>query len=268
MTADAPDLIDAGVHQQPMQPGVEPIRVAQRGQITPGTDEGVLDGVRRPVRVPDHEPGGRVEAGDRGACQLGEGVMIALPRSLHEVSLSSRPSGGGAAQVAALAEYGVAGRGMASPLGSGSSEHRPGAGPTRYHHAPAQTSEARQLEPAPVKIQEADAKSLLVAQGLPVPAWEVAHTGPRRAPRPSGSWPRRRGRRHQGPGPRRRPRQGRRREAGLRRGRGRARRRARSSGMDIKGITVRKVLVAAGGRHRPRVLHVGRPRPRRAVGSC
>jgi succinyl-CoA synthetase beta subunit len=27
-----------------------------------------------------------------------------------------------------------------------------------------------------VKIQEADAKSLLLAQGLPVPAWEVAHT--------------------------------------------------------------------------------------------
>ncbi len=31
---------------------------------------------------------------------------------------------------------------------------------------------------SPVKIQEADAKSLLVAQGLPVPAWEVAHTVP------------------------------------------------------------------------------------------
>ena len=29
-----------------------------------------------------------------------------------------------------------------------------------------------------MKIQEADAKSLLVAQGLPVPAWEVAHTVP------------------------------------------------------------------------------------------
>ena len=28
----------------------------------------------------------------------------------------------------------------------------------------------------PVKIQEADAKTLLVAQGLPVPAWEVART--------------------------------------------------------------------------------------------
>jgi succinyl-CoA synthetase beta subunit len=31
-------------------------------------------------------------------------------------------------------------------------------------------------EPLRVKIQEADAKSLLVAQGLPVPAWAVAHT--------------------------------------------------------------------------------------------
>jgi len=29
-----------------------------------------------------------------------------------------------------------------------------------------------------VKIQEADAKSLLVAQGLPVPDWAVAHTVP------------------------------------------------------------------------------------------
>ena len=29
-----------------------------------------------------------------------------------------------------------------------------------------------------MKIQEADAKTLLVAQGLPVPDWEVAHTVP------------------------------------------------------------------------------------------
>ena len=92
MTApNPPDLIDAGVHQQSMQPGVEAIRVAQRGQITPGTDKGVLDGVRRTIRIPEHEPGGRVEAGDRGACQLGEGVMIASPRSLHEVTLHVAP---------------------------------------------------------------------------------------------------------------------------------------------------------------------------------
>ncbi|MFL5722350.1 MAG: ATP-grasp domain-containing protein, partial [Chloroflexota bacterium] len=29
-----------------------------------------------------------------------------------------------------------------------------------------------------MKIQEADAKSLLVAQGQPVPAWEVAYSAP------------------------------------------------------------------------------------------
>ena len=41
--------------------------------------------------IPEHEPGGRVEAGDRGACQHGEGVMIALPRSHHEVSRHHAP---------------------------------------------------------------------------------------------------------------------------------------------------------------------------------
>ena len=42
---------------------------------------------------------------------------------------------------------------------------------------PSPSPHRRTLEPdPPVKIQEADAKSLLVAQGLPVPAWEVAHT--------------------------------------------------------------------------------------------
>src|SRR6185503_7478925 len=44
---------------------------------------------------------------------------------------------------------------------------------TRYHRRPRTASLP---EPARVKIQEADAKSLLVAQGLPVPPWAVAHT--------------------------------------------------------------------------------------------
>ena len=85
------ELVDAGVDDESTQPGVESVRVAQRGQITPGTDERILDGVRRAIRIPEHEPGGRVEAGDRGACQLGEGVMIAPPRSLHEVSRHHGP---------------------------------------------------------------------------------------------------------------------------------------------------------------------------------
>src|SRR3954469_7134292 len=49
-------------------------------------------------------------------------------------------------------------------------EARPDAVPSLPHPT-------RPAEPSPlVKIQEADAKTLLVAQGLPVPDWEVAHT--------------------------------------------------------------------------------------------
>ena len=121
---------------------------------------------------------------------------------------------------------------------------------TRYHRSP--TRPASRSRRRRVKIQEADAKSLLVAQGLPVPGWEVAHTV-------------RRGARRRRAHPRRRAPSavvikaqvlvgGRGKAGGVKLastpGRGRAGRRGRSSGMDIKGITVRKVLVAAGRRHR------------------
>ena len=175
--------------------------------------------------------------------------MIAPPRSLHEVLAASRPSA------------------VARPTWPRSSSMarrrrrdsfrivRPGA--TRYHRAPARPAPAEPVRR--VKIQEADAKSLLVAQGLPVPAWEVAHTAAeaRAAAERFLGGRRASAGRHQGPGARRRPRQGRRREA-----RRPAPTRPRTSprpilGMDIKGITVRKVLVGAGGRHRQGVLPVG-----------
>ena len=114
-----------------------------------------------------------------------------------------------------------------------------------------------------MKIQEADAKTLLVAQGLPVPDWAVAHTVDEARAAAERFL-----------------------AAGadavvvkaqvLVGGRGKAGgvKLARSAdeaadvasailGMDIKGMTVRKVLVAAGGRHRQGVLPLGRARPRR-----
>ena len=42
--------------------------------------------------IPEDQPRGGVQAGDRGACQRGEGVMIAPSRSLHEILLHGRPS--------------------------------------------------------------------------------------------------------------------------------------------------------------------------------
>jgi hypothetical protein len=80
-------LIDAGIDEQPVEPRVEAVRVPQRGQHAPGLDERVLDGVLGLIWITEDEPSGTIQAGDRGGCQLGEGVMIASPRSLHEVSL-------------------------------------------------------------------------------------------------------------------------------------------------------------------------------------
>ena len=88
-----------------MQPGVEPIGIAERGQITPGSDERVLYGVLGLFGVPKDQASGSIEAIDRGACQRSKGVMIAPPCSLHEFSLHVAPRDG-TARLAALTEYG------------------------------------------------------------------------------------------------------------------------------------------------------------------
>ena len=85
MPPESARLIDAGADEQAVEPGVEPVRAAQRGQVTPGPDERLLDGVLGLVGIAQDEPGGGIQSEDRGACQRGEGVMIALPRSLHEI---------------------------------------------------------------------------------------------------------------------------------------------------------------------------------------
>src|SRR5215208_4341906 len=51
----------------------------------------------------------------------------------------------------------------------------PSTGPRPPVNVPVAVHDFVQEQPR-VKIQEADAKSLLVAQGLPVPEWEVART--------------------------------------------------------------------------------------------
>src|SRR5690242_12026606 len=70
-----------------MQPGVEPLRVAETGHITPGPDGGLLDRVARELRVAEDQPGSRVQPREAHVEQGREGVMIASPRPLHETSL-------------------------------------------------------------------------------------------------------------------------------------------------------------------------------------
>jgi succinyl-CoA synthetase, beta subunit len=171
MAPEPARLIDAGAVQQTVEPGVEAVGAAQCGQVTPGSDERLLDGVLGLVGIAQDEPGGSVQPDDRGACQHGEGVMIAPSRSLHEFLLHHAPRRRHSRRGSAHRVW--RGRPPISfrfPAGVGSAG-LPSSSPT--------TAEARpDGAPNRVKIQEADAKSLLLAQGLPVPDWEVAHTVP------------------------------------------------------------------------------------------
>ena len=77
--------------EQAVEPGVETVGAAQPRKVAPSTDERLLDGILGLVGVAKDEPGGGVQSEDRGACQRGEGVMIAPSRSLHEFLLHHAP---------------------------------------------------------------------------------------------------------------------------------------------------------------------------------
>jgi hypothetical protein len=70
-----------------MQPRVEPVSLAEAGQVPPGSDERVLDGILGEVWIPNDQPGGGVEPPDRAVDELGEGSMIASPCPIDERSL-------------------------------------------------------------------------------------------------------------------------------------------------------------------------------------
>ena len=79
--------VETRVDGQAMEPGIEPVGVTQPRQVAPGSDERLLDRVAGQLRIPEDEAGGLVQPRDGPAGELGEGVMIASPRSLDESSL-------------------------------------------------------------------------------------------------------------------------------------------------------------------------------------
>ena len=56
-------LVEAGVDEQAVEPGIEPVRITKPGQVTPGAHQGVLDRVARELGVPEDEARGRVQPG-------------------------------------------------------------------------------------------------------------------------------------------------------------------------------------------------------------
>ena len=99
--------VEAGVDGQTVEPGIEPVGVAQDPEVPPGPEESILDRVSREFRVPEDQPGCRVQPRDGQVDERGEGLMIAIPRSLDETSLVHGRLGCGTATVVVLTGYGA-----------------------------------------------------------------------------------------------------------------------------------------------------------------
>jgi hypothetical protein len=80
-------LVDAGIDGEPIEPGIESIGIPKLREVSPGSDQPLLDRVACELRVAEDEAGRLVQPHDGRAGELGEGVMIALPRAFHESSL-------------------------------------------------------------------------------------------------------------------------------------------------------------------------------------
>ena len=70
-----------------MEPGVEPLRIAQPAQVEPRLEEGVLDRIGGPLVVAQDEPRGGVQADGPADRQRGEGFEIASLRPDHQITL-------------------------------------------------------------------------------------------------------------------------------------------------------------------------------------
>ena len=59
----AAQLVEAGIHEKAMEPGVEPLGITKSRQVTPGSHQGVLDRIARELAVPEDQARGRVQPG-------------------------------------------------------------------------------------------------------------------------------------------------------------------------------------------------------------
>ena len=86
----APD-VGAGADDEPVEPGVEPLDVAQRRQIAPGSHQRILCRILCEIGVAQDEASDGVESIDGTAGQDGEGLAVSASRPVDEVRLQ-RPA--------------------------------------------------------------------------------------------------------------------------------------------------------------------------------
>jgi hypothetical protein len=88
--------IRAGADYQSVQPGIEPLDVAQRRQVAPGADECFLGGILREFGVAQDHSSDAVQPIDGVAGQDTEGLAVSTSCTVNELRLhASLPLGGG-----------------------------------------------------------------------------------------------------------------------------------------------------------------------------
>ena len=80
-------LGQADMDQQALEPRIEPVRIAEPTQVTPGDHQRVLQGVLGPIDVAEDPLGDRKEAVASNADQVDEGLPIPAPRCLDEIPI-------------------------------------------------------------------------------------------------------------------------------------------------------------------------------------
>jgi len=82
----------AGVDQQAIEPGVEPIWLSNGSDVQPCREERLLDRIRRIVVAAEDQPGGAMEPTNGARGEAREGVMISARCANDEVSLHRAPA--------------------------------------------------------------------------------------------------------------------------------------------------------------------------------
>ncbi len=83
-------VLDAHVREHALEPEVEPVRIAEVRQVTPGDHQRVLQGILGPIDISKDPSGDREEAIDARTDQVHEGDLVATTRRDHEVSIHRR----------------------------------------------------------------------------------------------------------------------------------------------------------------------------------
>jgi hypothetical protein len=88
----SPRVLDAHVREHALDPEIEPVRIAEVRQVTPGDHQRVLQGILGPVDIMKDPAGDPEQAIEASTHQVHESDLVATLRRDHEFSIHRRRS--------------------------------------------------------------------------------------------------------------------------------------------------------------------------------